>query len=186
MEQLVKKICLAAVLAFTPVMGSAQNMDHGQHMMMSSGQPSEAGQSAFAAIQEVVGLLMADPHTDWAKVDLERLRQHLIDMDNVTLRTQVNSEDIDGGAVYIVTSDDPAVVGSIQRMAMAHSATMNGQGPILFEAEALEDGVSLTATGGEIATTHIRGLGFIGLMAMGMHHQQHHLALATGEMMHGH
>ncbi|MDH5798016.1 MAG: hypothetical protein OEZ19_05580, partial [Paracoccaceae bacterium] len=97
-----KKICLAAVLAFTPVMGSAQNMDHSQHMMASTGQPSEAGQSAFAAIQEVVGLLLADPDTDWSKVDLERLRQHLIDMDNVTLRARVNSEDIDGGAVFIV------------------------------------------------------------------------------------
>ena len=186
MEKPLKKFCLAVLLASTPALGVAQNMDHSQHMMMSSGQATEGGQSAFAAIQEIVGILLADPHTDWSKVDLERLRQHLIDMDNVTLRARVVSEDIDGGAIFTVTSADAAVVGSIQRMATAHSATMNGQGPILFEAETISDGARLTATGDETAAAHIRGLGFIVLMALGMHHQQHHLALATGNMMHGH
>jgi hypothetical protein len=28
---------------------------------------------------------------------------------------------------------------------------------------------------------HIRGLGFIGLLASGPHHQPHHLAMAKGE-----
>jgi len=39
------------------------------------------GQDAFGAIQEIVQILDADPKTDWSKVDLEALRQHLIDMD---------------------------------------------------------------------------------------------------------
>ena len=33
---------------------------------------------------------------------------------------------------------------------------------------------------------HIRGLGFIGLLASGSHHQPHHLAMAKGEFMHSH
>jgi hypothetical protein len=31
---------------------------------------------------------------------------------------------------------------------------------------------------------HIRGLGFIGLMVSGSHHQPHHLAMARGEHIH--
>jgi hypothetical protein len=33
---------------------------------------------------------------------------------------------------------------------------------------------------------HIRGLGFIGLLASGSHHQHHHLAIAKGEFDHEH
>ncbi|MFX5914869.1 hypothetical protein ABTE45_18800, partial [Acinetobacter baumannii] len=54
--------------------------------------PTQPGQSAFAAILEIVALLEADPATDWSKVNIEALRQHLIDMDNVTLRADVKSE----------------------------------------------------------------------------------------------
>ena len=32
----------------------------------------------------------------------------------------------------------------------------------------------------------IRGLGFLGLMATGSHHQDHHLAIARGETVHQH
>jgi hypothetical protein len=32
----------------------------------------------------------------------------------------------------------------------------------------------------------IRGLGFIGLLVQGAHHQPHHLAMAKGEKMPGH
>ena len=48
--------------------------------------PTEAGQGAFAAIQEIVAILEADPDTDWSKVDIDALRQHLVDMNAVTLR----------------------------------------------------------------------------------------------------
>ena len=51
--------------------------------------PREPGQVAFAANQEVVAILASDPATDWSKVDIEALRQHLIDMNSVTLRARV-------------------------------------------------------------------------------------------------
>ena len=40
----------------------------------------QPGQAAFGAMAEVVRTLEGDPATDWSKVDIERLRQHLIDM----------------------------------------------------------------------------------------------------------
>ena len=48
--------------------------------------PTMPGQDTFGAIQEIVQILDADPKTDWSKVDLEALRQHLIDMNEVTLK----------------------------------------------------------------------------------------------------
>src|SRR5947209_3755409 len=52
----------------------------GQHgTMMPSGQPTMPGQDAFGTIQEIVGILEADPNTDWSKVNISALREHLVD-----------------------------------------------------------------------------------------------------------
>jgi hypothetical protein len=60
------------------------------HTAMNTGTvPTTPGQDAFGAIQEIVQILDADPKTDWSKVDLEALRQHLIDMNEVTLKADV-------------------------------------------------------------------------------------------------
>ena len=48
--------------------------------------PTMPGQEAFGTIQEIVRMLEADPSTDWAKVNIAALREHLIDMNEVTLR----------------------------------------------------------------------------------------------------
>jgi len=143
---------------------------------------TEPGQSAFAAIQEIVAVLVADPATDWSIVDLESLRQHLIDMDNVTLRAEVRSVDVDGGVRFDVTSDIPAVAASNRRMVSAHAATMDGVQGWALHANDLSNGASLTVLGDD--RERILGLGLIGMMALGMHHQAHHLALATGHSPH--
>lgn len=104
-------------------------MSHEGHGMNADAFPAglmEGGQSAFAAIQEIVAQLMADPTTDWSRVDIEALRQHLIDMDNVTLRARVGVEEIEGGARFEATSEDAAVTRSIRAMVPAHAATMDG------------------------------------------------------------
>lgn len=154
--------------------------------MTTPADPREAGQSAFAAIQEIVAHLMADPDTDWASVDIEALRQHLVDMDNVTLRARVETQPVDGGARFVVTSDDPTVTASIRAMVPAHAATMDGVEGWHLSAEPAEGGAILTATGNDEAEPRIRGLGFIGLMTVGMHHPAHHLAIATGQAPHAH
>ncbi len=142
--------------------------------------PSEGGQAAFAAIQEIVGMLEADQHTDWSKVNIEALRQHLIDMDNVTLHARATSEDIDGGIRFLATAEGP-VVGSIRRMVLAHAATMNGVGGWTYDAAEIPNGAALTVRvvdHREIA--QVRALGFIGVLAKGSHHQEHHLMIAAG------
>jgi hypothetical protein len=70
---------------------------------LQEGLPTKLGQDAFAAIQEVVRILEADPQTDWSKVNIEVLRQHLIDMNSVSLAAKSSSEPINGGVRLIVT-----------------------------------------------------------------------------------
>ena len=141
--------------------------------------PTEPGQSAFAAIQEIVGLLEADPATDWSKVDIEALRQHLIDMDSVTMEATVEATPIDGGMQFDIGGTGPAI-GSIQRMVTAHAATMDGVDGWHFEASETADGAMLSVTAPDADRAKLRGLGFIGVMARGMHHQMHHLMIAQG------
>ena len=163
---------------------AGQTAAQGHEMHNTAPALREGGQSAFAAIQEITAALMADPSTDWSKVDIEALRQHLIDMDNVTLRADVVHEDIEGGARFMVTSADPVVQASIRAMVLAHVATMNGVEDWDIRSEEVDGGAVMTVIGTDIA--RIRGLGFIGLMTVGMHHQAHHLALASGRNPHDH
>ena len=53
--------------------------------------------------------------TDWSKVNLEALRQHLIDMNEVTLKSDAAAKSIDGGLEIAITSDG-RTLAAIQRM----------------------------------------------------------------------
>ncbi len=169
-------------------MRTAHDMMHGQHMMY--GEPpgsavaTQPGQSAFAAIQEIVEILSADPKTEWSKVNIDALRQHLIDMNNVTLAANVKNEPIDGGIRFDVTGEGP-VRDSIRRMTTAHAATMNGVDGWKFEAAEIDGGASLTVHAPAKDADKLRGLGFLGVLTLGMHHQMHHLMIARGENPHG-
>lgn len=166
-----------------------------QHMMQMHGQatmemglnaPTLAGQDAFGAVQEIVRILEADSTTDWSKVNFEALRQHLIDMDEVTLRANAPATSVDGGLEIAITGES-RTLAAIQRMIPDHAQELNQMNGWHATTQMLPDGVRLTVTSSdpkEIA--HIRGLGFIGLLVGGSHHQPHHLAMAKNEMVHQH
>ena len=160
-------------------------MDHAAHMAMApEAMPREGGQAAFAAIHEIVDMLAADPNTDWSKVNIEALRQHLIDMDNVTLRASVTAEDLAGGVRFLATGED-ATVGSIRRMVAAHARTMNGVGGWSYTAGEIPNGAALTVSVADRSDlVKVKALGFIGVLALGSHHQAHHLMIATGQNPH--
>ena len=155
-------------------------------MHATSTTPTMPGQDAFAAIQEIVQILDADPKTDWSKVDLEALRQHLIDMNEVTLRADAAPKQIDGGLEIAVTGTGRTLV-AVQRMIPAWAQTMNGHQGWTTKTASLPDGELLTVAATDPKEIqHIRGLGFIGLLVSGSHHQPHHLAIAKGEFDHEH
>jgi hypothetical protein len=186
---MVRAVCLVALLV--PLQAFAQ-MPHDQHppgmvhdhmggmaRAVGSRQVAQPGHAAFGAIQEIVEVLEADPATDWRKVDIEALRQHLIDMDNVTLHAEVKVEPVAGGLRFVASGTGP-VRDSIQRMVDAHAKIMNGVDGWNFVAANTATGADLTVTVPDKDADKLRGLGFIGVLAHGMHHQAHHLMIARG------
>jgi hypothetical protein len=157
---------------------------HGQMMGTGmTGQPSMAGQDAFGTIQEIVRILEADPATDWSKVNIAALREHLIDMDEVTLRAVAAEHALDDGIEIAVTGTG-RTLDAIKRMIPAHVQEL---GRIGWDAkvEDLPNGVKLTATSTDTKQAiKLRALGFMGIMVQGAHHQAHHLMMTKGEFVH--
>jgi hypothetical protein len=183
---------LAALLCAAPLTAAYAQHDHhdGHDMQMGSmtmpttGVPTESGQSAFGAITEVVAILEADPKTDWAKVDIDTLRDHLVDMDNVTLHAHVASSPVANGMRFDVTGDE-AVRDSIRRMVKSHASMTTEDGGQHVTVTEIPAGASMTVIANDAAGgTRIRALGFFGAMTGGVHHQLHHLMMAKGEMHH--
>lgn len=170
--------------------GMGQGMHH-MHMMghgahSASSQPTEGGQAAFAAIQEIVALLEADPDTDWSMVNIDALRTHLIDMDLVMMKASAHAETIEGGARYHVTGDTQTSA-AIKRMVPAHALQVSADSSWQATTEEMPNGVTLTITSADANdVAKIRALGFAGFMVQGNHHQPHHKMMATGGMNHEH
>ena len=178
-------VCAIALLSISPAYPADHTLHHMQTATMSdSSLPIETGQSAFAAIQEVVAKLEADPKTDWSKVNIEALRQHLIDMNNVTLSANVRAQENTDGITFII-SGEGAVRESIRRMVKGHADTMNGRDGWNFTTIDVDNGATLTVTPPKkVSMAEVRALGFIGIMTRGMHHQTHHWMIAAGSNPH--
>lgn len=181
-------------LQYPPKHGDQMPMPPGamhpmHHPSAARGAPVMPGQDAFGAIAEVVRLLDADPKTDWSKVNLERLRQHLVDMNEVVLHAQVAQTAIPGGLQMDVTGAG-RTEQAIRAMVVPHAAELDRMPAYSAKAEAIPAGVRLTVTAKNAddarAVARLRGLGFIGLLTEGGHHGPHHLAIAKGEALPGH
>jgi hypothetical protein len=182
----------ATVLAQqAPTRGKDKRHAHPSRQDAGSGiaTPTLPGQDAFGAIQEIVRILETDPATDWTKVNLERLRQHLIDMNEVTLRAGVKAESVSGGLRMEITGTG-RTEQAIRGMVGPHANELNQMKEWSATAETIPGGVRLTVVAKDAADAktiaRIRGLGFIGLLVQGAHHQPHHLAMARGEAIFGH
>jgi hypothetical protein len=129
-------------------------------------------------------LLEADPTTDWRRVNIEALRRHLIDMDEVTLRADMRQRPAPGGLEGEITGTG-GTTAAIRRMASAHVAMVSKEGTYVGMVKEIPGGVHVVITAGDTSdsalVTRIRGLGFMGLLTEGDHHARHHLALARGE-----
>lgn len=173
-------LLLASVLAAAGALAAFAGAPHDGAMARRL--PTEGGQSAFAAIQEIVAMLERDPSTDWSRVDIDALRQHLIDMDNVTLRARITYVPTATGERVDVAGDG-AVRESIQRMVMMHAAMAGDTPDWHMDAVDADDGVRINIVAKSAnGLAKMKALGLIGMMADGMHHARHHMMLATGGM----
>lgn len=166
--------------------GPMHHMMHGGQMgtqFGASGQPTMPGQDAFGTIQEVVQILDADPSTDWSRVNIAALREHLIDMNEVTLRAATDQRALANGVEIAVTGEG-RTLAAIKRMVPAHVRQLTELG-WNAKAEEIADGVKLTVISSDPAqVTRLNALGFMGIMVQGGHHQPHHLMMAKGEFAH--
>jgi hypothetical protein len=168
-----------------PGHGADMHAQHMQAMHGTAGGPTMPGQDAFGAIAEIVRILEADPTTDWSKVDLERLRQHLIDMNEVMLRSAVKQMPIADGLAMEITGTG-RTEQAIRAMVVPHAAELDRMAEWSAKTERIPGGVRLTVVARQPENAklvaRIRGLGFAGLITEGAHHQPHHLAMAKGDL----
>jgi hypothetical protein len=169
-----RKITAAFLLLFT----TSATAQHAHQAV------AENGQSQFAAIAEIVALLRKNPSTDWTLVNIDGLRDHLIDMDNVTTRTSVEKT-TEGLAVLFRVTGDAETALSAKRMITAHAPMLENVTGWGAATTTVSDGVELVVTAkSQDEVRQIEGLGFYGLMTIGAHHQQHHLMMAMGHNPH--
>ena len=183
---------LVFILVFSVVSYAEEPMHH-EHIAAASSSSNATpltapGNDAFAAIQEVVGKLMANPNTDWSRVNLEQLRQHLVDMDNFTLHVDVVSQKpVDGGVEFTVRPATPDAAGSLDRLFAAHPGILKQESGWDMHVSRINGGYTARVTSNNADdVAKIRGLGYIGIVAFGTHHQLHHWQMATGINPHHH
>lgn len=163
-------------------------MDHSQMSHASSTpqtQLTEAGTDAFATLQEAIVALNADPKTDWKKVNLEALRRHLVAMQDMTLNVEVKQKAIKNGFQAVVVPTTKRAARSLVKVLSAHPAQMLAETGWDMQVQNNNNVFTLTVTTKNSSEIDkIRGLGYIGVMAYGGHHQPHHWAMASGENPH--
>ena len=146
--------------------------------------PSSPGQGAFGAIQEIITILESDPATNWSKVNINALREHLVDMDRLTTSASVAETKLEDGLKMVITGDK-RTLQAIKAMVPAHAPMINGVNGWVVVATVNDQSTTLSVTSSQAQQIdRIRGLGFYGLMASGSHHQMHHLSLAKGNDVH--
>ena len=169
-------LLLLAVLVAAPAAAQHAHSATGHD----TGGPQETGQSAFAALAEIVAILQADPETDWERVDIDGLRRHLVDMDLLTKDAVVTRTPRPEGARFEIRGA-PRVLEAIRAVVPAHAPFLAAETGWEVVTEDLDDGVALSVNGD---AAQIQGLGFFGLMTIGAHHQEHHLMMAKGAAPH--
>ncbi len=142
------------------------------------------GNEIFGTIQEVIHKLEADPNTDWSKVNLEALRQHLLDMKAFTEEVQVlDKKPIPDGVEIHVRPETKRAHGALKRLFMMHPKMLKEEKGWDMKARRNGDIWTITCTTQKSSEVEkIRVLGYIGLLAEGAHHQYHHWLIATGQM----
>lgn len=142
--------------------------------------PTEVGQSAFAALAEIVDMLRQNPHTDWTTVDIPALQRHLVDMELLATQSVAEQKEVEGAVQFNVTGSKE-VIEALHRMVPAHAPFLDAETGWTTEVETNEAVVVVRVNGEQ---QMIKALGFHGLMTIGAHHQEHHLGIATGTMTH--
>lgn len=164
-----------------PVHGSA----HLTHWSSANlpGSPIESGQSAFAALIEIVDLLERDSDTDWKQVNIDQLRTHLRDMSRHVLDTEASTTIISSGQIRFDIQGSQLSTPAIHRMVPAHASYIRQSRGWTIDTMLIDKGARVTISVDDAATLEVlSALGFYGFMSLDSHHQSHHLLMAMGQV----
>lgn len=170
-----------SLLAAEKLSGHTPDMNHSA-VVNSDTQLGEGGQATFAALIEIVAKLEQDAKTDWGAVDLDSLREHLLDMNHLVLDTVATKSLIRDTQIQFEIRGTAVSIPSIHRMVPAHSKFIRQSRGWTIESVLNDDGAMLTITVEDKATMNrINALGFYGFMSLDSHHQSHHYQIAIGK-----
>jgi len=175
-----KRISVSTVI----ILLSAAAMIYAQTEQPNSTPLKDPGNQIFGAIQETVKALEKDPDTNWNQVNIEALRQHLLDMKAFTKEVEVlDKQAISMGVKLQVHPLTERAKTALKRVLMMHPAMLKKEKGWKMESEQTGNNwtIRCTTTSSQ-DVPKIRALGYIGLLAAGAHHQRHHWMIATGKM----
>jgi hypothetical protein len=186
-----KKLSLSMMM-FVPIASAHMhhaNMDHAAMMGRNTATTqvvlTESGTDPFATMQEAIAALEANPETNWEKVNIEALRLHLVEMQDMTINVEVTQQSINNGFIAVVTPTTPRAVKSLKKVLSGHPIQMKAETGWDMQVSNNNGVFTLTVTTKKLKdVAKIRGLGYIGVMAYGNHHQPHHWAMASGDNPH--
>ena len=155
-----------------------------QHHQMSTDQLQMPGNDVFGTIQEVILKLESNPDTDWSKVNIEALRQHLLDMKAFTEEVEVISQTpVDNGIAVQVSPQTKRAGEALNRLFKMHPMMLKQEKGWDMDSQIKGEGFLITVTTPDAAeVAKVRALSYIGILAEGAHHQAHHWMIATGQI----
>ena len=166
-------------------MNNMPMMNHRQATQVNRAVLTESGTDPFATMQEAIAALEANPNTNWERVNIEALRSHLVEMQDMTINVEVVQHSIKGGFRAIVTPTTDRATRSLTKVLSAHPTQMKAETGWDMQVKNNNGVFTLTVTTERAEdVAKIRGLGYIGIMAYGNHHQPHHWAMASGNNPH--
>jgi len=172
------KLSAVALILFALSFSAIKAQNHGSTPL------SAPGNQIFGAIQETITALEQDPNTNWEQVNLEALRQHLLDMKAFTEEVEVLEKRAikQGVELQIQPSTERGKV-AVKRVLSMHPMMLKKEKGWTMESDRDNGMWTITCTStNSNDVPKIRALGYIGLLAQGAHHQHHHWMIATGQM----
>ncbi|MGB8705896.1 MAG: hypothetical protein WCD31_12785 [Gillisia sp.] len=159
-------------------------LSFGQQHQMKKSPLTMPGNEIFGTIQEVVYELEKDSTTDWSQVNIEALRQHLLDMKAFTEEVEVISQTpVENGTQILVKPQSPRADEALKRLFKMHPMMLKKEKNWDMEVTPQGDSYLITVTTpAKEEVPKVRALGYIGILAEGAHHQTHHWMIATGQM----
>lgn len=164
-----------------PVPAGAGGAPPGSAAASAPGPALAGAPPVLALLARLLARLEADPTTDWRRVDLEAARQHLADLDRVTLLARVAAEELPGGVALRVSGEDPATVAAIRRLLPERAARLAEARRWRVATAPAEDGLRVEIKSLDPREAgRIRALGLAALLVAGPLDEAYLLEVARG------